>query len=350
MNEKKRIDYIDIAKGFALLLVIFGHTFRDSMRSTYFWCDFSYSFVYRFHVSLLFLLSGMSLSVAGSTQRPFDDFFAKRVKGVLLPWFTYSVLIYLLFALAWLIPPVKQLLSGTSYTLISPFAYLTDMLKNENPYSFHLWYLLTLFLFDAFAYVLDRIQNERVRRTVKFAFIAVLPAVYSLFCTGFVWTFKSFYQQLIFFLVGTLLTDGFVTHNAKKLAVLGIPGGAYVVFALLAPVSPIYELPVVGLLLGYVETAAIMFFCIGITAFFALTSKHFSVLASFGRYTMPYYLYHQPFCCAFLGIVLYDRLALPAWLTVICCMFAGIAIPWLIIRLAKALRADKIMTKLGLPV
>lgn len=62
MNEKKRIEYIDIAKGFALLLVIFGHTFRDSMRSTYFWCGFSYSFVYRFHVSLLFLLSGMSLS------------------------------------------------------------------------------------------------------------------------------------------------------------------------------------------------------------------------------------------------------------------------------------------------
>ncbi len=49
-------------------------------------------------------------------------------------------------------------------------------------------------------------------------------------------------------------------------------------------------------------------------------------------------------------MVLYDRLALPAWLTVICCMFAGMAIPWLIIRLAKSLRADKIMTKLGLPV
>ena len=31
-------------------------------------------------------------------------------------------------------------------------------------------------------------------------------------------------------------------------------------------------------------------------------------------------------------------------------MFAGMAIPWLIIRLAKSLRADKIMTKLGLPV
>lgn len=350
MNEKKRIDYIDIAKGFALLLVIFGHTFRESMRSTYFWCDFSYSFVYRFHVSLLFLLSGMSLAAAGSTGQPFGAFLRKRARSLLLPWFTYSVLMYLLFVIAWLIPPVKQLLSGTSYTLVSPIVYLTDMLKNENPYSFHLWYLLTLFLFDMFAYMLDRIQSEYARRIVKFALIAALPAVYSLFCTGFVWTCKSFFQQLIFFIAGTLLDDGFITRHAKKLAVVGIAGGAYVVFTLLAPISRLYEIPVVGLLLGYAENAAILFFCIGITAFFALTSKHFGVLSSFGRNTMPYYLYHQPFCCAFLGIVLYDRLSLPAWLTVICCMLAGIAIPWLFTRLAGVLRADKIMKKLGLPV
>lgn len=84
MNEKKRIEYIDIAKGFALFLVIFGHTFRDSMRSTYFWCGFSYSFVYRFHISFAF--SAVRNEPFG--QRPFGDFFAKRVKGVLLPWFT----------------------------------------------------------------------------------------------------------------------------------------------------------------------------------------------------------------------------------------------------------------------
>ena len=55
----KRLDHIDIAKAIGLLLVIYGHTFRMSMRAAHPWCAFSYTFVYRFHVPLLFLLSGM---------------------------------------------------------------------------------------------------------------------------------------------------------------------------------------------------------------------------------------------------------------------------------------------------
>ena len=39
MAEKKRFDYIDAAKGLAVLLVIFGHTFRESMRADLAWCD-----------------------------------------------------------------------------------------------------------------------------------------------------------------------------------------------------------------------------------------------------------------------------------------------------------------------
>ena len=35
MAEKKRLSYIDAAKGLAVLLVIFGHTFRESMRADF---------------------------------------------------------------------------------------------------------------------------------------------------------------------------------------------------------------------------------------------------------------------------------------------------------------------------
>ena len=59
----KRLDHIDIAKAIGLLLVIYGHTFRISMRAVYPWCAFSYTFVYRFHVPLLFLLSGMGCTL-----------------------------------------------------------------------------------------------------------------------------------------------------------------------------------------------------------------------------------------------------------------------------------------------
>ncbi len=65
----KRLDHIDIAKAIGLLLVIYGHTFRMSMRAAHPWCAFSYTFVYRFHVPLLFLLSGMGCTLTAQKNR-----------------------------------------------------------------------------------------------------------------------------------------------------------------------------------------------------------------------------------------------------------------------------------------
>lgn len=61
--KDRRFHYVDAARGIAVLLVIYGHTFRESMRAAYAWCDFSYVLVYRFHVSLLFLLSGLGYAL-----------------------------------------------------------------------------------------------------------------------------------------------------------------------------------------------------------------------------------------------------------------------------------------------
>ena len=63
--KDRRFHYVDAARGIAVLLVIYGHTFRESMRAAYAWCDFSYALVYRFHVSLLFLLSGFGYALSG---------------------------------------------------------------------------------------------------------------------------------------------------------------------------------------------------------------------------------------------------------------------------------------------
>lgn len=68
----KRLDHIDIAKAIGLLLVIYGHTFRMSMRAAHPWCAFSYTFVYRFHVPLLFLLSGMGCTLTAQKNRSFS--------------------------------------------------------------------------------------------------------------------------------------------------------------------------------------------------------------------------------------------------------------------------------------
>ena len=79
--KDRRFHYVDAARGIAVLLVIYGHTFRESMRAAYAWCDFSYALVYRFHVSLLFLLSGMGCTLTAQKYDAAKDLCYAKTGG-----------------------------------------------------------------------------------------------------------------------------------------------------------------------------------------------------------------------------------------------------------------------------
>ena len=87
----------------------------------------------------------------------------------------------------------------------SPAKYLAAMLKNENPYSFHLWYLQTLFLFTAVTFLKDKFLSEKYARRAAILLILALPAFYTLFCRDWVWVFKGFFQKYLFSCSGRCL-------------------------------------------------------------------------------------------------------------------------------------------------
>ncbi len=365
MAEKKRFDYIDAAKGLAVLLVIFGHTFRESMRADLAWCDVSYVVVYRFHVSLLFLLSGLGFGLAAQRYRAQSplEFLRRKARSLLLPWLSYSVLMYIIFALIWALPPLRGMLAGSAYELISPARYLLDMLKNENPYCFHVWYLQTLFLFTLLTYACERYLPPRVSRAVRLALVFIIPLLYDLFCHDWVWAGKAFMQKAMFFLVGTLIPERAIREHARALSVGGIGCGAVMLLLLFPPYGvDLYASRTTAIPAMYLENAAILGLCLGITAVLsplcgraerqsASASRVPCVLrlAAFGRQTMPYYLYHQPFCCAFLGLVLYEKLGVPAPAVVAACMAAGLLVPYLILRLLGGTRLGAALERMGLP-
>lgn len=352
MEKQKRYDYLDIAKAIALLVVIYGHTFRESMRANVLWCDLSYIFVYRFHVSLLFIVSGVGYALSAEKNNSISpaQFFQKKMKALLLPWFSYSIVIYLIFALVQLIPPCKAMLSSTSYQLISPIEYIMALLKNENPYSFHLWYLQTLFLFVAVTYLIDRFFSEPAAKKVKILLMLTTPIFYMLFCEKWVWTFKGFFQKFFFFLLGTLLSPQILERHARKFVLVGAGGMIYMLAELFyPPAEHIYDNPLTGIPLGYLDDIAIVFFCLGILGVCVLLRNRLKLLARFGRDTMLYYLYHQPFCCALLGMILYDKLHLSALPTVLLCMTASLVFPTLFRIVNKKLGTSEILKKIGLP-
>lgn len=82
--KKKRIEYIDIAKGICILLVVLGHelTWNDALRY----------FIYSFHIPMFFALSGMVMVVTYELDLPFDLFLKKNINGILKPYFQVSII------------------------------------------------------------------------------------------------------------------------------------------------------------------------------------------------------------------------------------------------------------------
>ncbi len=87
-TQRGRITSIDIAKALGMLTIIWGHI-RLGADSTV--------FVYAFHIPLYFFLSGLVFN--RDRYSGFKQFFIKRVKSLLIPYFIFSFLTWVVWAL-----------------------------------------------------------------------------------------------------------------------------------------------------------------------------------------------------------------------------------------------------------
>lgn len=86
-NNSKRLDYIDFAKAFGMLLIVWGHIRLG---------DWSNAFVYAFHIPLFFFLSGMVFSKQRYSD--FKSFLKKRINSLIKPYIVFSILTWLVWA------------------------------------------------------------------------------------------------------------------------------------------------------------------------------------------------------------------------------------------------------------
>lgn len=88
-----RLQYIDIAKGICILLVIIGHILQFNCCG--YGSDTGFIFIYSFHMPVFMLLSGY---VAALSQRRIDagvaiDFIKKKFYSLVVPFFMGTIYI-----------------------------------------------------------------------------------------------------------------------------------------------------------------------------------------------------------------------------------------------------------------
>ena len=87
---QKRLDYLDIAKGIGILLVIIGHC--QIGHSQIGMLGNIHSYLYSFHMPLFFFISGMFFS----NRATFVSLAKKRFKQLILPTIWFSIITVLI--------------------------------------------------------------------------------------------------------------------------------------------------------------------------------------------------------------------------------------------------------------
>lgn len=351
---KQRVGWIDLAKGAAILLVLWGHAMRDQMRVENLVLDCSYRVVYTFHMAFFFWLSGCvyQMTRGEPTLAAVCLFLQKKLKKQLLPWLAYSLCCYAAFAAALRIPAAAGVLVSAGYSGgVSLSVFLLRCFQGDNIYAFHLWFIYTLFLIAVLVAVAEY-AAVRCGGTAEAA--EAILFVLSLLGIALVrmevlplgdWAglARCVCMYLPFYLLGMWMQG---VHLPRKWELCWCMAGLIYIFVrafffsgwagdtIQAPSAP------AELLIRYLSYLLLP----GVMLAFCDLCKRFraggaAFLAALGRSSFTIYLLHQPFCCAFLGSALYTKLGLPALAVILLCLAASIVLPLMVERFAARLWA-----------
>ncbi len=150
---KKRVQYIDIAKGIGILLVVLGHNDLNAYH------PMLHRFIYAFHMALFFFLSGIFFN----PKRDFKTLVKKRFDGLIKP---------LIFAIS-LIYGISVFFGKMSFATAG--GRLLKSLYMTGPYLnwVQLWFLPILFLVNIYAYFFYKSTNPIKKDWIRWLILLI---------------------------------------------------------------------------------------------------------------------------------------------------------------------------------
>lgn len=153
----RRFEYIDIAKGMGILLVVWGHIFLTGV---------SHRVIYAFHMPLFFLISGMLFK--RDKFGGFVDFLKRRAKRLLVPFVIYSVVTWIIWA------AFRFIRHDAVVSYWDPLLQ-TIIAKGSGAYMVHnsaLWFIPCLFATEIIYFTLSKC-NDFVKFIISTCFATV---------------------------------------------------------------------------------------------------------------------------------------------------------------------------------
>lgn len=145
--SNNRIKYIDVAKGIGIISVILVHTNIPHPLLKY---------LLSFNMPLFFVLSGLTFS----TRYNFKDFLKKKFQTLLIPYFSFSVIFYLFWAIC-----ERPLGRGEDINILKPLIgiFYANNIDGWMIYNGVMWFIPALFISELifFGLVKLKLSNKR---------------------------------------------------------------------------------------------------------------------------------------------------------------------------------------------
>ncbi len=85
--EKKRLSFIDMAKGVGIILVLFGHLIYTN--------EYVRVWISVFHMPVFFVLSGITLALGTKDEKNVKDRISRKARSLLIPYMWFSIIYFL---------------------------------------------------------------------------------------------------------------------------------------------------------------------------------------------------------------------------------------------------------------
>lgn len=185
-----RINWIDMARGYGIILVIIGHLYIFKISS----------WIYSFHMPLFFLLSGYLFR----RSEKFSKYFVKKLNGLIKPYVFLSLIIILYRLL-------EDLLLRKS---INPVKNIVAFVLQRRETT--LWFITCLFIIELMYYFVDKIKYSWIQHLVV-ALITLVGLSYEKWVgKALFWNVDVAFAAFGFFYIGVLCKKYNVIEKVNK--------------------------------------------------------------------------------------------------------------------------------------
>jgi fucose 4-O-acetylase-like acetyltransferase len=322
-----RLGHLDVAKGFAIIAVVYGHAAILMMGYPIFsqQLGLQSAIVFSFAMPLFFLVSGglqqLRLSAPNFNAR---QYLSRIAQSLLLPFYALGFLFMAANAVLGSkvnAPSVRQMLEALFLQQSNG-----DMLP-----SVVLWFLFVLFLFHVFTFLQVKVFRGSIWILILLAFLLRTPL--NIFDKVVYFGFDKISDYFLFYLLGYAYYPRLVAAPIARPVALVVFALTYTVVFAIDTTAPTGALAAILRPFGIAELALTLL----VMALSFRAAKRFSgtsvveILSFFGSYSILLYVFHMPVMTVFKLIAV--RLAVPPnYMFLVFLFIPGVLVPLLIGR------------------